>query len=192
MNVTQQYLNGNYGTDKYDLGYMEHFYDTEFLKIQDTCENFLEIGCWQGESIKLWQDYFTSKTNIIGIDINDFPSSDITKIIDDGYSEKIVNKFDDNFFDVVLDDGPHTYQSFLDVMLKYFPKIKPGGILIIEDIIRPWLDMGVTEEQQSYLKTYAKEIGYTLIEEYDMTKKQKTQRLYQQWKTGLFILKLTK
>tara|TARA_R110002153_G_scaffold177685_1_gene330883 strand:- start:123 stop:701 length:579 start_codon:yes stop_codon:yes gene_type:complete len=192
MNITQQYLNGSYNTDKYNLGYMENFYDNEFSKIQDTCENFLEIGCWQGESIKLWQDYFTDKTNIIGIDINDFPSSGITKIIDDGYSEKIVNKFDDNFFDVVLDDGPHTYQSFLDVMLKYFPKIKPGGILIIEDIIRPWLNMGVTEEQQSYLKTYAKEIGYTLIEEYDMTKKQKTPQLYQKWKTGLFILKLTK
>jgi hypothetical protein len=37
-------------------------------------------------------------------------------------------------FDVIIDDGPHTLQSQIFAVNSYFPMLKPGGILIIEDI----------------------------------------------------------
>ena len=37
-------------------------------------------------------------------------------------------------FDIIIDDGPHSLQSQKDALRLYLPKLKPNGILIIEDI----------------------------------------------------------
>ena len=193
MSVSELFLKNKYNTDKYNLGYLDNFYDLIFPPLKNKCKNFLEIGCKNGGSIMLWKDYFSTDTNIYGIDIKDYPSIEKThKIIGNAYSDNIINNFSDNYFDIIIDDGPHTYQSFLDVIKKYKSKLKWGGILIIEDIIRPWQGIGVTHEQQEYLKSYSKEIGYSNYKEYNLTGKQKTQPLLNMWKSGLYILTLIK
>jgi len=192
MRVSELFLQGKYNTDKYNLGYLDGFYDKEFLKLQKSCKNLLEIGCLKGESIKLWKDYFACD-NIYGIDIQDYPQVPGThKIIGNAYSNEIVGQFQDNYFDIIIDDGPHTYQSFLDVIQKYKSKLKPNGILVIEDVIRPWQGRGVTQTQQEYLNQYSKELGYSSYKEYNLTNKQKTIHLKNQWGSGLFILLLTR
>ena len=55
----------------------------------------------------------------------------------DGYNDTTVQKFKEEVpdgFDVIIDDGPHTLQSQVFAVNSYFPMLKPGGILIIEDI----------------------------------------------------------
>jgi predicted O-methyltransferase YrrM len=37
-------------------------------------------------------------------------------------------------FDVIIEDGPHNLQSQLFAVEHYYPLLKPGGTLIIEDI----------------------------------------------------------
>jgi hypothetical protein len=45
-----------------------------------------------------------------------------------------------NKFDVILDDGPHTLDSMKATIRLYLPKLKPDGILIIEDVQKyEWL-----------------------------------------------------
>ena len=39
--------------------YLE-IYEKYFAKYRDNLENFLEIGLWKGDSIRMWRDYFTS------------------------------------------------------------------------------------------------------------------------------------
>jgi hypothetical protein len=44
--------------------------------------------------------------------------------------------FADNIpeIDIAIDDGPHTLDTFLSFIDIYLPKVKPDGLLVIEDI----------------------------------------------------------
>jgi predicted O-methyltransferase YrrM len=194
LDLVETYLNNNYDTDKYYLGYLEHFYSPIFTPYKNDKIKILEIGVRYGGSIELWRDFFVNG-DVYGIDNNDehiaYPDG-CNVILGDAYDDTFVEQFKKEYFDIIVDDGPHTYQSFINVMEKYFDKIKVGGILIIEDIIRPLDGMGVTPEQQEYLKTHAASLGYSKIKEYNMAGKQKTSDLLKKWEDGLFILTLTK
>jgi len=172
-------------TDKDELGYLEDMYD--LLLDRRDYENILEIGCRGGGSISLWEECFP-ESNIFGVDIYDFPQPKrATKIIGDAYCDEFVGQFDDSFFDVIIDDGAHTYSSFKDVVHKYHSKLKKGGLLVIEDLIRPYNGMGVTEAQQQELLTVIV-ANYNNVLVWDMTEKPKTQRLRNKWRKGLFVI----
>jgi hypothetical protein len=124
--------------------YIEYYYNQEFSDKRTNNLNILEIGVWEGSSLKLWKSWFVN-ANIIGIDdnsgifgnlrnnqFNQMPGVNI--IWDDAYSDRIVTKFNDNYFDYIIDDGPHTFESHKLCVEKWLPKLKHGGKLIIEDI----------------------------------------------------------
>ncbi len=52
----------------------------------------------------------------------------------DGYSDATLSEYEDDSFDYIIDDGPHTVESQLVAIDKWLAKVKPGGKLIIEDI----------------------------------------------------------
>ena len=174
-----------YNTDKNDLGYLNHFYDEFFGKVKNVPINLMEIGVNKGGSIKLWKEYLHPDSKICAADINYFDHIEgTTSIIGDMYSYDQVSKFNDEHFDVIIDDGPHSFESFVLVMQRYFSKLKKGGTLIIEDII---VSSWVTP-----LVELSKSLGYSNCQVVDMTGKQKTQELLDRWKNGLFILKIVK
>lgn len=174
-----------YDTDKDDLGYIDNFYDEFFLKFKDQPINFLEIGVYNGGSIKLWKDYLHEDTQIYAADIEYFDHiPDTFSIIGDMYFSDRYSKFADEYFDIIVDDGPHTFESFVLLMQKYHSKIKKGGTLIVEDVIesswvKPLVDLSKT-------------FGYSSCEVIDMTGKQKTTGLLDRCKNGLYILNITK
>lgn len=124
--------------------YIEHYYSPEFTSRRAEKLNILEIGIWDGESIKLWKSWFIN-SNITGIDdnsgifgnkanINENLIPGATLIWDDAYSNKVANQFEDNYFDYIIDDGPHTFDSHKACIKKWLSKLKQNGKLIIEDI----------------------------------------------------------
>ena len=52
----------------------------------------------------------------------------------DAYADETIAEFKDEYFDIIVDDGPHTLQSQIDCITKWWPKLKVGGKMIIEDI----------------------------------------------------------
>ena len=42
--------------------------------------------------------------------------------------------FEDDYFDYIIDDGPHSLPSQEYAVKHYLRKVKPGGKLIIEDV----------------------------------------------------------
>jgi hypothetical protein len=59
----------------------------------------------------------------------------------DAYSDSTISLFEDNYFDYIIDDGPHTLESQILCIQKYLPKIKSGGKIIIEDIQKiEWIE----------------------------------------------------
>jgi cephalosporin hydroxylase len=146
------------GTDKEHVHhYVSSFYEDNFLKFKNKKINLLEIGVQFGGSLYLWNDYF-QKGNIYGVDVVDLTDGVIHSFnrikifLNDAYDAKFANSLPD--FDIVIDDGPHTLDSFIKCIDLYLPKIKSGGFLIIEDIP----DMRYAEELYNYTKNYKKYI----------------------------------
>ena len=128
----------NYHTDKYYLHSYMPVYDKLFENYRNNDINILEIGIQQGGSAYLWSKYFT-KGSIFGVDIEDSPKwlkdvSGVTTFKENAYSKEGLNLFNDNMFDILIDDGPHTLNSMKYVAKNYMCKMKRNGMLIIEDI----------------------------------------------------------
>jgi len=99
----------------------------------------LEIGICQGESLKMWEEYFIN-SNVYGIDITDQYIKDLIAenkyniIIGDACSENILKYLNDLIFDVIIDDGSHLINDQINSFNILKNKMKPNGIYIIEDV----------------------------------------------------------
>lgn len=139
-------INPNYGTDKGSpKSYIDEFYENKFDQFRNKSIVLVEIGVRSGASLKLWSEYFSKDAKIYGLDnlddknnhsvpINkDWTSSDNVKyIVGDAYTEDTVDKI--GKIDILIDDGPHTFESHVKLLDLYINKINPGGLIVIEDI----------------------------------------------------------
>lgn len=186
MSLVELAKKQNPRTDKYDLGYINEFYSQMFEPIKEKTEAVLEIGIYHGNSIKLWRDYFTNAV-IHGIDVNYCKALEnenrIITSYANAYDANFVSTIPDEHFDVVIDDGPHTFDSMVFFLGNYLPKVKRGGLLILEDIIdRSW-----TPKLLQCVKQ-----GVEKIAVYDMRHKQLTPELENKWKNGLDVIVINK
>ena len=130
----------NYKSDKGNTyhGYLD-IYEKYFSKHRNNLKNFLEIGLWEGESIKMWREYFTIG-NLVGADILDLshinlPNTQI-KICDQSDRNQLQQLINSTFneFDVIIDDGGH-WQHQQQITLGFlFPYLTSGGTFVIEDL----------------------------------------------------------
>lgn len=130
---------GKYATDKFT----EHTYSEPYQYLldprKDTAKNVLEIGVQNGGSMLLFHDFF-SNAHIYGMDVIPLPKEFILKermahILSNAYDLKLIkDKFSNQLFDVIIDDGPHSLDSMLFTAKNYSTLLAPNGTLIIEDI----------------------------------------------------------
>lgn len=134
-----------YGTDKF--GY--HDYTPNYYRLlqgwQDRSLRMLEIGVGGygdeergGESLETWRDFFPNG-QITGLDIQ-------RKTMDLGPRVRIVQgsqvdadvlrqvQDDHGPFDIILDDGSHRNDHVVETFGLLFPRLKPGGLYIVEDV----------------------------------------------------------
>jgi len=138
-NNYQELTSGGFTTDKENPHhYCSQIYDWLFAPYKDKEINLLEIGIANGGSMYLWNDYFP-KAAIAGIDKDKLYDHDIMAryerlcpIIGNAYSEELVSNLPE--LDIVIDDGPHNEETWTKFLQLYIPKVKPGGVLVIEDI----------------------------------------------------------
>jgi hypothetical protein len=140
MQLTQLISKLNPITDKHTThDYVNGYYNEAF---SDTSKpiKLLEIGVYKGGSLQLWSEHFGPDSKIYGFDIEDIveptfiSAPNIFYELKDAYSDEVVASFDDEYFDFIVDDGPHTLQSQIDCITKWWPKLAVGGKMIIEDI----------------------------------------------------------
>jgi hypothetical protein len=123
--------------------YIDGYYSNEFTPKKNDVLTIIEIGINHGYSVNLLSNWFAN-SKIIGIDngqemldvdkifVSNIPN--VEAIYDDAFSHNVLNKFEDNTIDYIIDDGPHTLKSQLYSVNNWYKKIKTGGKLIIEDI----------------------------------------------------------
>jgi 8-demethyl-8-alpha-L-rhamnosyltetracenomycin-C 2'-O-methyltransferase len=146
-----------YGTDK-TLSNYTPTYSKLFEPIQDKVTSILEIGLGTlnpeipssfagniqhfdfykpGGSLRVWRDYFP-KAQVYGIDIAKdcmFSEERIKTFLFDSSEKEYCDYYLDNLeFDIIIDDGNHDPKYQVKTLRNLFPKLKEGGIYIIEDI----------------------------------------------------------
>ena len=173
------------GTDKVQLGYFETFYDKLFSPRKYTARNILEIGISHGHSILLWRNFFPNAT-IHAVDVNGCEAINnqerINPIIRDAYSLQFVDQLEKNYFDIIIDDGPHTFESMVFYIQNYIHLVKDGGVLVLEDIIN-------TNWTPILLKMIDPSFNVTV---FDMRNKQRDPSFLENWKGGLDVIVVEK
>jgi len=123
-------------------------YDT-FLRPFQIQQNlkFGEVGVLNGASIRMWRDYFP-KAAIHGFDITDDILKNLSQI--PGVTGHLIDPKDDHgcvpclqkatadgvLFDILLEDASHRLTDQLHFLKDAISYVRPGGLLIIEDLFR--------------------------------------------------------
>ena len=131
-----------------------YFYNILFNKYRNEHINIFEMGVgvpscmrsWAG-SLLGWKEYFpNSKIFSADIDKEYLYNDDRIKsyYVDQEDNVSIINlwkNMSDYMFDIIIDDGPHTYTSNYNFFVNSIHKLKIGGIFIIEDVHTKFIDM---------------------------------------------------
>jgi SAM-dependent methyltransferase len=129
-------------------------YESVFGPIRTKPLRILEIGLWQGASLKLWRQYFEHPgTIIVGVDILpqcmrfDAPATGVHVRIgsqaDPVFLKRVVEEFGP--FDLIMDDGSH-HSSHIIASFNhlYGDGLAEDGIYFVEDLHanywHPWRD----------------------------------------------------
>jgi hypothetical protein len=145
-------LGTQYGTDKVDnlhtfrdLSYLD-VYQIYFRGIRCDVRCLLELGVFKGRSLQVWRDYFPN-AQIWGLDLDPQAKADygpriqvVTGSQIDPNALSLVAP--DQLFDVVIDDASHVIDHQIASYLLLWPRVKPGGFYIIEDLqVSHWGDI---------------------------------------------------
>jgi len=159
----------NENTDKNTQHTYFDVYDNLLKNKRNSAKNILEIGIYNGGSIKLWNDYF-HKADIYGIDENNNITIDSIK-----HNNKIhlyvnikhpyhplffINEFSLSKinFDIIIDNGDHDINNQILFIKGYSNLLTQDGILIIESVqdinhIQTLIDV-VPQELKKYIVVY--------------------------------------
>lgn len=128
-----------YETDKLEHGYIP-FYERH---ISFNPRAMLEIGCFRGASLLMWDEWFKQQTDIHVLDL--FQENGLMtprEVRNKGWVPHIGNQNDISFlssirdtFDLIIDDGSHNAGDMLTSFKHLFlNSLAPGGLYVIEDL----------------------------------------------------------
>ena len=143
-------LANKYGTDKGTVFREQHGYTEiyeDFLKQYiGKHPRILEIGVENGDSLKMWNDFFVGDCEIYAIDIEPekikyqtnnthiFIFDQSSRIDWEAFKSKLENN-GENFFDIIIEDGSHMPEHQIITLYELSNSVKKdNGIYILEDL----------------------------------------------------------
>ena len=152
-------------TDKIGQHYYTPHYMTHLKKFKYKRIKLLEIGVGGydnpnsgGNSLRMWRKYFPFG-KIYGIDIYDkfnLQGNRIKIFMGSQADEDFLNTITDEIgeLDIIIDDGSHINEHVITTFNILFPKLKDGGIYVIEDTQTSyWEDFGGDSNDLNNSKT---------------------------------------
>lgn len=129
-----------YGTDKsqHHHDYLR-FYEERLAHLKSDKFLFIEIGVFEGGSLKTWGEYFPN-AQIVGMDINpatkQYAGDNRHVYIGDASRGECIDFIVERHGRplIVLDDGSHIWHHQIESLRYFWPKVLPGGMFIMEDI----------------------------------------------------------
>lgn len=124
-------------TEKVGHGYLP-IYERLWNHLQYEPIILLEIGIYNGNSMRTWCEWFPNAT-IVGIDYNpnnpmktDRANLHFGEQEDTAFLWEIANAYRE--FDIIIDDGSHKWSDQQISFEFLWPYVKSGGMYIIEDL----------------------------------------------------------
>ena len=119
-----------------------HSYITEYEQLlapyREKCA-FMEIGLAMGLSVAMWDEYFSPESLLTAADIGiifDTAAFPRWKFVEhDATKPTFLDALGDRTFDVVIEDGSHMTDDQIATRDLILPRMNPGGLYIIEDIL---------------------------------------------------------
>jgi len=152
-------IGSNYDTDKssqrQNVSDSRHchpytlFYDGLFRNKKHEKLKMAELGILEGGSLRMWQEYFEN-TEIYGFEYADhyinhykdnFNMDRITlSKIDVTSQQSISQTFSelDIQYDIIIEDTTHQFEDQIRVIENTYTYLKPGGLMIIEDVFKSY------------------------------------------------------
>lgn len=144
--IWKRLADAGYESDKGSVHAYIPVYEKLLAPYRETAKTVLEIGLFKGNSLRMWEQYFTT-AYVHGIDCSETPHgglADLRPMIAEGYhnihildgtsEEAIQKEFGDTKWSVLIEDSSHSIESQLKAIEIFRHKMEPGGIMIIEDI----------------------------------------------------------
>jgi hypothetical protein len=169
--------------NKYDTDKNSYFhnytrqYDSLLEKFRDKPIKYLEIGVFNGGSIKAFRETFLNATCILGLDIdnrckqyednNNNIFVEIGDATDSNFINKIINKY--GSFDIILDDGSHINKDVIESFELLFPLLNDNGLYIVEDTICYKSNTYLVSTHMNHLEYFFKYTQYLNQWRYDCT-----------------------
>jgi hypothetical protein len=135
--LEQRFVRGLGGTCDKWRHYFE-IYERHMGRFRNTTCTYLEIGVQRGGSLTLMQEYLGPQAKVVGIDIDPVCANT------PGHKVYIGDQADAGFLgtvaedvgplDIVVDDGGHKPDQQLVSFLTLFPRLRFGGVYIVEDL----------------------------------------------------------
>jgi len=125
------------------------FYEGLFKNKKHESLKIAELGILDGGSLRMWREYFTN-AKIYGFEYNNdlitnfkqnFDNERITLAnIDVTNTDSIMNAFRklNTLYDIIIEDTTHQFEDQIRVIENTYTYLKPGGVIIIEDIFKSY------------------------------------------------------
>jgi hypothetical protein len=115
------------------------FYETFMAPLRGAPITLLEIGVYQGASLKTWSDYFPN-AKIVGVDIS--PNSKVfekdrvrIELADQSNLDHLARiAIEHGPFDIIVEDGSHMWEHQTTSLRALFPFLRNGGHYVVEDL----------------------------------------------------------
>ncbi|MBR1579120.1 MAG: class I SAM-dependent methyltransferase [Selenomonadaceae bacterium] len=103
--------------------------------------SLIEFGCWKGESLRLWKEYFP-RAQIYGVDIMkstlDYAEERISVVLGDATRFETFSTFKQMLNgvrpSVIIDDASHAWGDQRRSFELFWRMLAPGGLYIVEDL----------------------------------------------------------
>ena len=170
--------------NKYDTDKNTNFhnytrqYDTLFKEYRTKPIKFLEIGVFNGGSIKAFREALQYSTCILGIDIDnrckhfEEVEKNIFVEIGDATNADFIEQINKTYgsFDVILDDGSHRNEDVIKSFELLFPLLNDNGVYIVEDTTCYKSKKHINENYENHLQYFFNYTKYLNQWRYDSTK----------------------
>jgi spermidine synthase len=137
MNFLEE-LGEKYAATKRNHDYLRHYW-LHFKEIRLQVKQVLEIGVFDGSSLRMWSEFFPNAT-IYGIDIDPsckaHENERIKITIGDQGDRNFLEEYKGKFkkpFDIIIDDGSHKIEHQLLSFEVLFSALSSHGMYAIED-----------------------------------------------------------
>jgi hypothetical protein len=138
--VTLDAIGLRFGTDKSSRHHdYLNFYEQQFARRRQEPLTLLEVGVFNGASVRTWREYFPN-AKIVGADIEPMAKRWRGERIEIEYMDQS-NLEDLNRvaikhgpFDIVIEDGSHLWEHQITTLKTLYPHVRPGGLYVVEDL----------------------------------------------------------